>query len=100
MKILPTMTEYLFSNIDLKLHRNVIEWLRTATTSSKPDKVYSSIRNSTATAEAWRNRLPFHFVRAMQELPDCQFVMRRLGYEFAETETRHLNRSVSLVLKL
>ena len=92
------MTKYLFSNIGLKLHRNVTEWLRTATTSSK--SVNCTTRNSTATAEAWRNKLPFHFVRAMQELPECQFVMRRLGYEFAETETMLLNRSVSLVLKL
>ena len=96
-----SMSKYLFSNIGLKLHKNVTEWLRNATTSSKLDrKVYAVIRNSTATAEAWRNKLPFHFVRAMQELPDCQFVMRRLGYAFAETETMLLNRSVSLVLKL
>jgi len=96
-----SMSKYLFWNIGLKLHRNVTEWLRNATTSSKPgSKKFSVIRNSTATAEAWRNKLPFHFVRAMQGLPDCQFVMRRLGYEFAETETMLLNKSVSLVLKL
>ena len=95
------MSKHLFSNIGLKLHRNVLEWLRNATTSNESDKMlYSTERNSTATAEAWRNKLPFHFVRAMQELPDCQFVMRRLGYEFAETETMLLNTSVSLVLKV
>ena len=95
------MTKYLFSNIGLKLHRNVLEWLRTATPSSKAvGGLYSTERNSTATAEAWRNKLPFHFVRAMQELPDCQFVMRRLGYEFVETETMLLNRSVRLVLNV
>ena len=95
------MTKYLFLKIGLKLTRNVLKWLRTATTSSEPvTRLHSIIRNSTATAEAWRNKLPFHFVRAMQELPDCQFVMRRLGYQFAESETMLLNRSVSLVLKV
>ena len=93
-----SMTKYLFSNIGLKLHRNVSEWLRTATTSST--NVNSTTRNLTATAEAWRNKLPFHFVRAMQQLPDCQFVMRILGYQFAESEAMLLNRSASLVLKL
>ena len=98
------MTETLYSNIGLELDRHVLTWLRTATTTTattaqKPGYWFSTTRNSTATAEAWRNKLPFHFVRAMQELPDCQFVMRRLGYEFAETETMLLNRSVSLVLK-
>ena len=95
------MTKYLFLNIGLKQHRNVVEWLRTATISSESEtNLYDTTRNSTATAEAWRNKLPFHFVRAMQKLPDCQFVMRRLGYEFAETEMMLLNRSVSLVLKV
>ena len=95
------LTKTLYSSIGLELHRNVLTWLRTATTANKPDgHLYSTKRNSTATAEAWRNKLPFHFVRAMQELPDCQFVMRRLGYEFAETETMLLNRSVSLVIKV
>ena len=95
------MTKSLYSSLGLKLHRNVLTWLRKATTFSKPvGGLYSTKRNSTATAEAWRNKLPFHFVRAMQELPDCQFVMRKLGYEFAETETMLLNMSVSLILKL
>ena len=95
------MTKSLYSSLGLELHRDVLKWLRTATTSSKAvGGLYSTKRNSTATAEAWRNKLPFHFVRAMQELPDCQFVMRKLGYEFAETEMMLLNRSVSLVLKL
>jgi len=95
------MTKTLYSNIGLELHRNVLKWLRTATTANKPGgALYSTVRNSTAAAEAWRNKLPFHFVRAMQELPDCQFVMRRLGYEFVETESMLLNTSVSLVLNV
>ena len=94
------MTKTLYSSIGLKLHRNVLTWLRNATTSSKSGDLYGTTRNSTATAEAWRNNLPFHFVRAMQKLPDCQFVMRKLGYEFARSENMLHNRSVSLVLKL
>ena len=93
-------TKSLYSSLGLKLHSNVLTWLRKATTFSKPvGGLYSTKRNSTATAEAWRNKLPFHFVRAMQELPDCQFIMRRLGYEFAQSESMLHDRSVSLVLK-
>ena len=94
------MARALYSSLGMSLHNNVLAWLREATT--KRNKAvgrnfYSTSRNSTQTAEAWRNKLPFYFVSAMQELPNCQYVMRRLGYESAKSQEMLRNSSLSLV---
>ena len=96
------MARTLYSSLGISLHKNVLAWLRKATTTTEAvgHDFYSTSRNSMETAEAWRNKLPFYFVRAMQELPHCQYIMRRLGYEFAKSETMLHNRYFSLVQKL
>ena len=96
------MARALYSSLGISLHNNVLAWLRKATTTTEAvgHNLYSTSRNSTETAEAWRNKLPFYFVRAMQETPHCQYVMRRLGYEFVKSETMLHNSSFSLVQEL
>lgn len=95
-------TRTLYSSLGLELHKNVLAWIRKATNSNRAygRRFYSTSRNSTQTAEAWRNKLPFHYVRAVQELPNCQYVMQRLGYDFAKSQEMLQNSSLSLVRKI
>ena len=91
-------TRRLYSFLGMPLHNDVLTWLRKSTVgqTDRPN-LYSTVRNSTATAEAWRYKLPFPFVMVMQNSSDCQYVMRRLGYVDAESESMLLDSSVSLI---
>ncbi|KAI0216847.1 Carbohydrate sulfotransferase 1 [Lamellibrachia satsuma] len=66
------MARTLYSSLGISLHKNV----KATTEGNKAvgHDFYSTSRDSTETAEAWRNKLPFYFVRAMQELPHCQYI--------------------------
>ena len=93
-------TRSLYSSLGMPLHDDVLRWLRKSTTRQavmSKQYLYSTVRNSTATAEAWRHKLPFPFVMIMQSSADCQYVMRRLGYVDATSESMLLDSSLSLV---
>ena len=92
-----TAARRLYADIGMSIHERVLTWLRKATGNSQSKSLYSTVRNSTQTAEAWRYKLPFRLVSAMQNSPDCQYVMRTLGYRVAKSESMLLDRSLSLV---
>ena len=92
-------TKALYSSLGVELHSNVLAWIKKATVNNrgKAHLFYSTSRNSTQTAEAWRHKLPFDYVHAIQQLPNCQYVIRKLGYEFARSPEMLHNISLSLV---
>ncbi|KAK2189778.1 hypothetical protein NP493_97g01001 [Ridgeia piscesae] len=92
-------TKALYASLGVELHSNVLAWIRKATVNntSNGHLFYSTSRNSTQTAEAWRHKLPFYYVHAIQQLPNCQYVIRKLGYEFARSQEMLHNTSLSLV---
>ena len=94
-------TRSLYSSLGMPLRNDVLTWLRKLTVRRTGSvNVDSSIRNLTETAEAWRYELPFSFVSDMQNLTDCQYVMRRLGYGDATSESMLLDSSLSFVQQL
>ena len=95
-----SMTSNLYYFIGMSVHKDVVSWLRKATRVDAGNKMYSTVRNSTRTAEAWRYKLPFYFVTAIQKLPDCQYVMHRLGYLVARSEPMLLDKSLSLITEI
>ena len=86
-------TRSLYSSLGMPLHNDVLTWLRKRRTGRF--NVDSSVRNLTATAEAWRYELPYSLVSDMQNLTDCQYVMRRPGYGDATSESMLLDSSLS-----
>ena len=92
-----TEARSLYAAIGMSIHERVLKWLRSATGNSRSKGLYSTVRNSTETAEAWRYKLPFRLVSGMQNSSDCQYVMRTLGYRVATSESMLLDRSLSLV---
>ena len=93
-----TEARSLYAAIGMSIHERVLKWLR-ATTGNRRSTggLYLIVRNSMQTAEAWRYKLPFRLVSGMQNSPDCQYVMRTLGYRVATSELMLLHRSRSLV---
>ena len=90
-------TRSMYSSLGMPLHNDVLTWLRELTERRTGRFNFNStVRNLTATAEAWRYELPFSFVSAMQSLTDCQYVMRQLGYGDANSESMLLDSSLSL----
>ena len=89
-------TRSLYSELGMMLHNDVLELLRNSTV-RRAGNLYSTARNSTACAEAWRHKLPFAFVVIMQSSSDCQYVMRRLGYVDATSESMLIDSTTSLV---
>ena len=93
-----TEARSLYAAIGMSIHERVLKWLRATTGNRRPTGgLYSIVRNSMQTAEAWRYKLPFRLVSGMQNSPDCQYVMRTLGYRVATSESMLLDRSRSLV---
>ena len=92
-------TRRLYSAIGMSMHDNVLAWLRKATRNKYEGRnvVYATTRVATETAEAWRYKLPFDFVSAVQNLTACQYIMRKLGYVAAQSEPMLLQKSISLV---
>ena len=92
-------TKALYASLGVELHSNVLAWIKKATVNNRGNAhlFYSTSRNSTQTAEAWRYKLPFYYVHAIQQLPNCQYVIRKLGYEFARSPQMLQNISLSLV---
>ena len=89
----------LYSAIGMSMHDSVLAWLRKATHNKYEghNVVYATTRVSTQTAEAWRYKLPFDCVSAVQNLTECQYVMRKLGYVVAQPEAMLLRKSIGLV---
>ena len=91
-------TRSLYSSLGMPLHNDVLTLLRRLTVRRTGRvNLNSTVRDMTATAEAWRYELPFSVVSAIQNLTDCQYVMRRLGYEDAKSESMLLDSSLSFV---
>ncbi|XP_063786631.1 carbohydrate sulfotransferase 1-like [Pseudophryne corroboree] len=88
----------IYSFVGLEWKERVSRWIeentKKAASSTKFNK-FTTIRNSSETAESWRLHLHFNIVQAVQEI--CNITLSQLGYQVVDSIQQLKNLSQSLV---
>ena len=89
------MAEKLYQFLGRKISKNVLNFIENNTKGKGKAAHFNTKRNSTKTAEAWRERIIPKELEFIQET--CAFVLEALGYVRVENKSLLLDRSQSLV---
>ena len=91
------MAEKLYKFLRREMDNNVKKYIRENTNGAKYADIWSTRRNSTATAEAWRKKINWQDLLLIQTT--CSKVMSLLGYTTVNTAAE-LKASISLVASI